>query len=99
MEAIRQNVSAPSLSPDQTRIVFAKIISTIGPTFRLTVLDLATMTETPLAEQTSVEEQVVWLDDSRVLYGRGTDIWSVPADGTGEPVVFVHDALSPAVVR
>jgi hypothetical protein len=99
MEVVRQNASSPSLGPDQSRIVIAKVISTIGPTFRLTLVELGTGAETPLAETTSIDDQVVWLDDAHVIYGRGPDIWSVPADGSGTPEVYIHDALSPSVVR
>jgi len=28
-----------------------------------------------------------------------SDIWTVPADGSGTPTLLVHDAWSPAVVR
>jgi hypothetical protein len=31
--------------------------------------------------------------------GVGDDIWTVPADGSGAPRVFVKHADSPAVVR
>lgn len=99
MQVLRQNVSSPSISMDQKRLAFAKVISTIGPTFRLFALDLATMAETALAEDRSIDDQVVWLDNSRVIYGRGADTWSAAADGSGEPTIFMHDALSPAVVR
>ena len=57
------------------------------------------MRETPLAELRSVDDQAEWLDDDTVLYGLDGDVWSVPADGTGEPERFLADADSPAVVR
>jgi hypothetical protein len=63
------------------------------------VLDLASGRETPLAETRSVDDQVEWLDDGRILYGLQGDIWVVPADGSGTPQVYLADALSPAVVR
>ena len=65
------------------------------------MLDLATLTVTPLAEPNSVDDQAAWLDDRTVAYtlrqpdGR-PDIWSVPADGTGEPRLLVPQAESPA---
>jgi hypothetical protein len=63
------------------------------------VLDLATGRKTPLAETRSVDDQVEWLDGGRILYGLNGDLWAVRADGSGQPRVYVHDALSPAVVR
>lgn len=67
--------------------------------WRFHVLDLATMKETPLAETRSLDDQIEWLDDNRVLYGDGRDLWSMPADGSGTPRRFMSNATSPAVVR
>lgn len=105
--ALRSDVECPSLSPDGTRIAFKKHGKLPAGKWRLAVYDLRTGVETVLAEERSVDDQAVWLDDSRVLYGlprdggdRATsDIWSVAADGSGTPQVLVHDAWSPAVVR
>jgi hypothetical protein len=92
---LRDNVECPSLSRDGGRIAFKK---RVGETWRLSVLDLATMRETPLAETRSVDDQAEWLDDEHVLYGLNGDVWRVRADGRGRPVRFLRDALSPAVV-
>jgi hypothetical protein len=97
MQVLHEGVECPSLSPDETRVAFKK--RTTERQWRLHVLDLRTMTETPLAEQESVDDQVEWLDDSRILYGRDGAVWVVQADGSGEPGVFLPDALSPAVVQ
>jgi hypothetical protein len=96
---VAPNVSAPALSPDGTRLAYAKLVSNIGPTWRFHVLDLATMEETPLSEARSIDEQPEWLDDQTVLYGLATDTWSVAADGTGDPRPFIFNGLSPSVVR
>ncbi|HET9667579.1 MAG TPA: hypothetical protein VFP09_12510, partial [Desertimonas sp.] len=93
---IAENVECPSLSPDETRIAFKR---REGNSWRLHVLDLRTKRETALAETRSVDDQVEWLDDERILYGLIDDIWVVSADGSGEPSVYIPDALSPAVVR
>ena len=98
MEVLHPNVSAPAVSPDGTRLAYAKLVSNIGPTFRFHVLDVSTMTEMPLAEATSIDDQMEWLDDERLLYGLATDTWVVPSDGSGEPSVFLPDGLSPSVV-
>jgi hypothetical protein len=95
MRVLHEGVECPSLSPDGTRLAFKK---TVGNAWRLTVLDLATMRETPLAETRSVDDQAEWLDGGHVLYGLGGHVWRVRADGRGRPARFLADALSPAVV-
>ena len=102
MRVLRANVECPSLSPDGTRLVFKKRLRGGGlspTTWRFHMLDLATMTETPLAETRSVDDQVEWLDDHHVLYEITPDVWTVPADGSGEPRRFLRSAGSPAVIR
>jgi hypothetical protein len=99
--SVRQNVECPSLSPDETRIAYKK---RVGDVWRLTVLDLMSGAETPLAEAASVDDQVAWLDARTVLYARpargrdGSDVWRVSADGGGTPAVYLADAGSPAVI-
>jgi Tol biopolymer transport system component len=93
---IHQGVECPSLSPDETRIAYKK---RQGREWRLHVLDLATGRETALAETRSVDDQVEWLDNARILYGLQGDVWAVRADGRGRPRIYIRDALSPAVVR
>ncbi|MBT8160734.1 MULTISPECIES: hypothetical protein [Arthrobacter] len=108
LTAIHTGVECPSLSPDGTRIAFK--IKPADPneqkTRILAVLDLATGKVTTLAEGRNVDDQAEWLNDSTVLYGlaRGapvgdSDIWSVPADGSGKPTLFIEHAWSPSVVR
>jgi hypothetical protein len=97
VRVLRQNVECPSLSPDGTRIAYKKLVGE-SPQWRLHVLDLTTMEDTPLAESYPVDDQAEWLDDGRVLYGRDADVWVVPADGSGRARKFLSGALSPAVV-
>jgi hypothetical protein len=106
---LRDGVECPSLSPDNTRVAFKKRIVTAGRvTWRLHVLDLATLRETALAETRSVDDQVEWLDDRRILYALPDDVgpspavthvWVVPAHGGGRPEVFLTEASSPTVLR
>jgi hypothetical protein len=95
---LRDNVECPSLSPDNSRIAFKKIVGGPGD-WRFHVLDLETMSETPLAEERHIDDQVEWLDNSRILYRAGNDVWTVRADGTGSPQKFLTSADSPVVVR
>jgi dipeptidyl aminopeptidase/acylaminoacyl peptidase len=93
---IAEDVECPSLSPDERRIAFKR---REGNDWRLHVLDLETKREVALAETRSVDDQVEWLDNDRILYGLIKDVWVVPADGSGRPRVYIPNALSPAVVR
>ena len=106
--ALREDVECPSLSPDRTRIAFKKHGDLPAGKWRLAVYDLRTRQETALAETRSVDDQAEWLDDQTVVYGlprtaangaSTSDVWRVPADGSGSPQVLVPDAWSPAVVR
>lgn len=107
MRVVRDGIECPSLSPDNTRIAFKKqAAGTVAREWRLHVLDLETLEETPLAETRNVDDQVEWLDDSRVLYqlpqepgSASLNVWVTAADGSGRPAVFLTNAASPAVVR
>jgi hypothetical protein len=104
VRTLRENVECPSLSPDGTRIVFKKRVKGASPDapWRLYALDLHTMRETPLAEQRSVDDQVVWSDAHTVVYSLagdyGSDLWTLPADGTGAARRIMTAALAPAYV-
>lgn len=104
VRTVRENVECPSLSPDGTRLAFKSSVDG-GPArgWRLSVLDLSTAAVTPLAEPRNVDDQAVWIDDRTVAYAipRGighSDVWSVPADGSGTPRLLLPDAESPAVL-
>src|SRR5262249_18021717 len=97
--SIRPDVECPSLSPDGTRSACKLQGDLPAGGWRLAVYDLRTGRQTLLAEARSVDDQVEWLDNDRVLYGvprtgaasATQDVWVVPADGTGPAHVFVHD--------
>ena len=93
---IGKDVECPSLSPDGSRIAY-KLRH--GGSWRLHVLELASGRRTPLSETRSIDDQVEWLDNERVLYAHLGDLWVARADGRGRPRVYLRDALSPAVVR
>lgn len=104
IRTLASNVECPSLSPDGTRIAFKEAIDD-NPSkgWRLTVLNLATLTRTHLAESRSVDDQAAWLGNSTLLYAvkrttKASDIYAVPADGTGTPTLLIPDAESPAAL-
>ncbi|MCW2142657.1 WD40-like Beta Propeller Repeat [Actinoplanes cyaneus] len=107
LTTLREDAECPSLSPDGTRVAFKTRNGQPEGQWMIAVHDLATGKSTLLTEKHSVDDQIEWLDDQRVLYGlprsgsgpSASDVWVVPADGTGTPSIFVPDAWSPAVVR
>ena len=107
IRTIRPDAECPSLSPDGTKVAYKKLGSRGPGDWRLAVMDIATRNEVSLAEEHSVDDQVEWLDDDQVLYGlpgegshaAETNVWVVPADGTGAPRLLIAKAWSPAVLR
>jgi uncharacterized repeat protein (TIGR01451 family) len=99
MQVLRENFECPSASPDGTRLAYKRRVGARDFSWRLHVLDLATMTDTALAESRSIDDQIEWLDERRVLYGEGDAIWVAEADGTGTPRKFLSQARSPVVLR
>jgi WD40-like Beta Propeller Repeat len=100
---LTENVECPSLSPDGTRVAFKKRVLSGTALWHEYVLDLRTLRETALAERHSVDDQAVWLDQRTVAYALpangkvgSSDLWSVPADGTGTPRLLITGASSPA---
>jgi hypothetical protein len=103
---IYEGVECPSLSPDNTRIVFKKRVGSSRTAWRIHLLDLETLTETALNETRSVDDQMEWLDNEQVLYAlseseagssASTDIWVLPAGTRGIPQLLLRGAFSPAV--
>jgi hypothetical protein len=94
MRVLRDGVECPSLSPDEKRIAFK---SRIGDQtrWRLRVLDLTTLVDHGVAETRSIDDQVEWLDDDTLVYSDGQDVYTVPADGGGEPRMVLRNATSP----
>jgi WD40 repeat protein len=94
MKILRDGVECPSLSPDGKQIAYK---SRIGHSNRwhLRVLDLAALKDHGLAETDSIDDQAEWLDDNTLAYSDGNNVYTVPADGSGEPGLLVRDASSP----
>jgi hypothetical protein len=105
LTTLHQNVECPSLSPDGSRIAYKKRVKGLpkDAPWRLYVLNLKTMRETPLAETRSVDDQAVWKDAHTVVYALpgdyGADLYEVPADGSGKPRRISVSAVSPAFPR
>ena len=107
-KVLHDAVECPSLSPDNKRIAFKRRMPGMRVLWQIHVLDLASGVETAVAEARSVDDQVEWLDDATIVYAlpndivkaqRSTDVWAVPADGSGTPRILLANAESPAVVR
>jgi len=94
LRVLRDGVECPSLSPDGKQIAFKSRVGK-GDNWRLHVLDLATLADHPTAETRSVDDQAEWLDDGTLVYSDGENVYTVPADGSGEEQLLVPDAASP----
>jgi hypothetical protein len=112
-EVIHDGVECPAVSPDGTRIAYkhregGEIISGVSQAvrWRLHVLDLQTGKDVELAETRSVDDQPMWFDNKTVGYAiphaatgtAATDIYRVPADGSGKPTLVVASGWSPTLV-
>lgn len=102
LTTLHRNVECPSLSPDGTRIAYKKRVNGASPDapWRLYVLNLRTMTETATAERRNIDDQALWADGSTLVYALpgayGSDLWTVPADGTGTARRLMASAVAPA---
>jgi len=106
-KVIRAGIECPSLSPDNTRVAFKqRHDGKFQPTWRLAVLDLATLKETVLAEPRTIDQQVQWFDNTRVLYalpedervrGGAVRTWTIAADGRHPPELLLPYADSPLI--
>lgn len=101
---IREGVECPSLSPDNTRIAFKRRAG--GSYWRLHVLDLKTLRDTPLSETRNFDDQAEWLDNDTVAYALrstdakgGSDIWTLNVHSGAPPTLLIPRAYSPAAVR
>jgi hypothetical protein len=98
LKVLRDGVECPSLSPDGKQIAFKSRIEGTS-TWRLKVLDVATLKDHPVAEKRSIDDQVEWLNDETLVYSNGTNVYTVPADGSGEVQLLIRDATSPVRIE
>jgi hypothetical protein len=92
------------VSPDGRHIAFKRLDGPLAGEWKLHVLDLAAMTERPIASAYYyVDDQVEWLDNLHILYAlphMGTaDVWVASIDDRELARVFLYDAESPIVVH
>jgi Tol biopolymer transport system component len=101
-KAIHEGVECPSLSPDGKRLAFKK--STRPGAWQIAVLDLATLQESSTAEQRLIDDQIEWLDNNHLAYelrlpdSSKAQVWTVAADGSGQPKQLLLEASSPSGV-
>jgi len=98
LTVLRDGVECPSLSPDGKQIAFKSRIEGTD-SWRLKVLDVATLKDHPVAEKRSIDDQVEWLDDDTLVYSNGTNVYAVPADGSGQVQLLIKDASSPVRIE
>jgi hypothetical protein len=98
VDVVHDNVECPSLSPDGTRIAYKRRDGKPWR-WRLHVLDLRTGADVAVSERRPIDDQAEWLDNRRVLYGIGVDVWVAAADGSGRPQRFLAHAASPSAQR
>ncbi len=104
LHVVHENASCPEVSPNGSTIVAKE---QRDQAFQLVAIDTATGERRDLAETRSVDDQVEWIDDSRILYGlpnpeAGTtgqpafDVWVLNVNDGSEPRLLVPFADSPA---
>ncbi|MDY7104425.1 MAG: hypothetical protein S0880_24830 [Actinomycetota bacterium] len=106
LEVVAADAECPSASPDGSRLVYKqRRPGGFGrpDEFVLVVHDVATGERHRLEAAGHVDDQVEWLDDDTILFGRiGTDgrstVWSLDLDDPDGARPFLRDASSPAVV-
>jgi hypothetical protein len=98
VEVVHDSVECPSLSPDGTRVAYKRRDGNPWK-WRLHVLDLRTGADVAVSERRPIDDQAEWLDNNRLLYGIGVDIWVALADGGGRPQRFLAHAASPSTQR
>jgi hypothetical protein len=110
LRVIRDTVECPSLSPDGRTIAFKSPLPG-SREWRPHVLDVESGREWAIRGETrNIDDQMEWLDGGHVLYqylepigvpGEAMNVWVSPVqpEATEAPAVFIHGAMSPAVVH
>ena len=108
VDVVAPDVECPSISPDNRVLAYKHRVAGTGAAveWEVWLFDLEAGTRRALAERHSVDDQVQWLDDGRVVYARptpgdpaSTDVWVVARDSAVAPRLFLSRAASPSVGR
>jgi len=108
VDVVAPDIECPSISPDNTVLAYKQRVAGAGPAVQWEVwlYDLATKERRALGERQSIDDQVQWLDDSRIVYARptdgdpsSTDLWVVSRDAAQAPKLFLPRAGSPSSLR
>ena len=94
MRVLRDGVECPSLSPDGKQIAYKSRIGDRAPLAPARARR-GHARRPPGRRERSIDDQVEWLDDDTLAYSDGTNVYTVPADGSGEARLLVKDATSP----
>ena len=75
VDVVAPDIECPSISPDNQAIAYKQRVAGAGPAVQWEVwlYDLTTRQRRALGERQPIDDQVQWLDDSRVMYARPTD--------------------------
>jgi hypothetical protein len=103
---VHETAECPSVSPDGTRVAFKVNISKTSTAFwNIAVMDIATGKVTMMPDKRDVDDQVEWLNNSKIVYGLphaktpgDYDVWATSADGSGRAKRLIRHAWSPSVL-
>jgi hypothetical protein len=108
VDVVAPDIECPSISPDNRAIAYKQRVAGAGAAVQWEVwlYDLATGQRRALSERQSIDDQVQWLDDARIVYARptdgdaaSTDLWVVSRTEAKPPALFLGRAASPSQVR
>jgi hypothetical protein len=110
LRVVGTDVECPSLSPDERHIVFKRKLKG-APGWGLWTEDLRTGDTWPITDEgQDIDDQVEWLDNEHVIYGRlfghgapetSLSLWTsrIAKQPAFDQQLFLHAASSPSVIR
>ena len=107
IKVLRVGVECPSFSPDGQRIAFKKRVS--ATRWSPAILELSTQKETVFDIDDSVDDQVEWLDNKKLIFemahapmigAASVNLYTLDsAQNSAKPILWLADARSPTFVR